>query len=558
MIKVSICAIIAMGIILGQTALLAVDGEMSRNQINQNTVVYKDHEIYTSQPKIPINFSMSIEEFAGAYIKDNISARMDDESYLTITIKDNGFLQINASSSLDLRNNVTMTLEGNSTLILNGGTLNVSENATLWIKENAKIVVNDSGQLMIYGTYNISCNTIQIRNAQLSGLYVEKVDLMRIQSAEISGFRISSCNDLSAEDSSILDTEIMNLGNLYASNTPSASEKTVGGMLIRNVNNISLQDMNMETVTIDNCENFTAMSLTFAKLSHVTISHLKNLSISGYNVSNLTVHANTVALTGSKIRGNDGEINSLTEAQRFYAVECIFERGLNFWDTANVTIVNNTIPFIKAMGNSTVQIYGWAPSKEVAKDKFEAPNIIVRENASVTIYRWLVVSVVSKNETPVAGATVTVIDSSGKVEVARGVTNNSGAVVFAMYSEKITALNDSNNDIFQGWYTVKVSYEDLHSTPETHSAIMNDSIEVKFVMEYIESPPGDNMVLIIGILIVTIIVLLLAYYFYYMTKRETTEPREFEKEKKKKEEWRTDEKPRFKEPPKEWKEKEKP
>ncbi|MCX8173085.1 MAG: hypothetical protein N3F63_00530 [Thermoplasmata archaeon] len=518
-----------------------------------NSVVYKDHELYLSQSKIPINFSMSLEESAGAYINHNISARMDDDSYLLIDVKDNAFFQINTTGSLDLRNNVTMILEGNSTLILNGGVLNVSENATLIIKENAKIVINDSGRLQIYGSYSISCDTITVKNAQLYGLYVDHVNQVILKSSELGDFNISACSLFSAEDSQIFSIEIAMVDTFRASNT--LSEKSISSMVLKNVQNVSLDDVNIDTVTIDNCGNFTAKSLFSAKMTKLTVSHLGKFVLDGYNATNLTVHAYEVVLKNSKIRGNEGELSTLTEAVSFQMFDCTFDKGLTFGSNSSVVLVNSTIPLLKATENATIELYGWYPSKEVDKDKFEAQNVIVLENASVRIYRWLTVYVANKNNTPIAGATAIVIDSTGKNEVGRVNTNTTGYAVFLLYSERITCVNGTNNDVFQGWYTVKVVYESLRPSPETHSAIMNDSMEVRFVMEVPEEPPQENMWLVAGIIIVIIVVLLLTYYFFSMTKKDE-EVHVHEKEKKKKEEWKTDAKPKFKEPPKEWHEKE--
>ncbi|MEM3396104.1 MAG: hypothetical protein QW620_01035 [Thermoplasmata archaeon] len=520
----------------------------------QSTVIFKDHELYTSQSKIPINFSMSLEESAGAYINHNISARMDDDSYLLIDVKDNAFFQINTTGSLDLRNNVTMIFEGNSTLILNGGVLNVSENATLIIKENAKVVINDSGKLQLYGNYSISCDTISVRNAQIYGLYVDRVNQVILRSAEFGDFNISTCFQFNAEDSQITNFEISTIDTFTASNT--LSDKSISNMVLKNVQNVSLDDVNIDLATIDNCGNFTAKSLFSTKMTKLTISHLNKFVIEGYNATNLTVHASEVVLKNAKIRGNEGELSTLTEALSFQMSNCTFDKGLTFGGNSTVLLVNSTIPLLKATGSATIEIYGWYPSREVDKDKFEAQNIIVQENASVRIYRWLTVCVTNKNETPIAGATVIVIDSTGKNEVARGETNTTGHVIFLLYSERITCVNGTNSDVFQGWYTVKVVYQDLRPSPETQSAIMNDTAEISFVMEVPEEPTQGNMWLVAGIIIIIIVVLLLTYYFFYMTKKGDGETEVHEKEKKKKEEWRTDAKPKFKEPPKEWHEKE--
>ncbi|MGC8912547.1 MAG: carboxypeptidase-like regulatory domain-containing protein [Thermoplasmata archaeon] len=528
-------------------------GYLAENDVPvpENTVVYQDHDVFVSH-QLPINFSMVLIDAAGAYINHNISARMDDDSFLSITVKDNAFFQINATGSLDLRNNVTMIFEGNSSLIINGGLLNVSENATLIVKENAKIMISDMGRLQIYGKYEIACDLFSIKNAQISGLYLNNANQISLKSADLGDFNISKCTQFSAEDSQISNVEISSLSNFRATNT--LSEKSISGLLIRNVENFSIEDVNLQMATIDNCTNFTARSMFSANISKLTLSHLNKFVLDGYNASNLTVHANEVSIRNSRIKGNDGELSTLTEAMNFSISESYFERGLTFGASSNVTIVNATIPMIKATENASIEIYGWAASKEVDKDKFEAQNIIVTENASVKIYRWLTVQVVSANNTPLMGATVVIIDTTGKNEVARNVTNSSGVAVFPLYAEKITCVNGSNYDVFQGWYTVKVTYEDYKSNPEAHPAIMNDSITVKFVIEKPAPPPPDNIWIIAGIIVVIIIVLLLTYYFFYMTKK-TKEEIVSEPKKEKKEEWRTEVKPKFKEPPKEWSEK---
>ncbi|MEM3567225.1 MAG: hypothetical protein QXS83_01490 [Thermoplasmata archaeon] len=519
-----------------------------------NTVVFKDHEVYSSLVNIPINFSMTLQEFACAFINHNISARMDNETNLTITVKDNACFQINTTGSLDLRNNVTMILEGNSSLIINGGALNVSENATLIVKENAKIVINDSARLQINGNSSMSCESITVKNAQLHDLTISRVNQLILKSAEVAGLKISISSLLTGEDSQISGCEFDSVGTFSVSNVPSPPGKSITNTVLKNVENVSVEDVHIDTVTIDNCSNFTAKSQCSANMTKLTISHLSRFVVDGYNVTNLTVHASEVILKNSNIKGNDGELSTLTEAVSFQMSECTVDRSLTFGDNSSVTIVNTTIPHLKATGSANITLFGWYPSKKVEGDKFEAQNLSVQENATVRIYRWLTVYVTSKNNTPIADVTVIVLNSTYS-EVARAKTNTAGYAVFSLYSEQVFPGNDTPKPktVFQGWYAVKVVYGEQNFTSE---AIMNDSIEVRFTIETgEEKPQEENMWLVVGIIIVIIVVLLLAYYFFALTKKGEEKPKIEEKEKKK-EEWRTDVKPKFKEPPKEWHEKE--
>lgn len=359
----------------------------------------------------------------GIYVQNFGTMNLKKGSLLNITkLETNGNSKVIIENSKISNERLTITQYEYSNLEMK----QLSEiNCKIFSGEGSTSIKLDNSNI-IAKTFTINCSKVEIlNNNNVNNFAVDsclnfKISNSIVQNLEVANGDVVSFIDATTVKDSFIDvattiiiqdSQAINLSINYCTSELLLSEADIQNLMVLESNSISItNNTKVRTSEIITCNS---LIISDIYLDSLEVDNCQNsVSIIRSTINHLKVSAPYMNMIESDIASNAEELDKLTQATTFYAINSSFNLPLNFRGETIAHLVDID-----------------------TNDKM--PEVNVSGNAKAYINWWLTINVIDNESNPLVGVEVKVHDFFTDEIVNSSVTNNDGIVRFALLGNVI-------------------------------------------------------------------------------------------------------------------------